>query len=158
MKQKIPLSTIMDELKENIEPKRQIILFKMILFNNYYAEYLLTFEKFRGRIKYSTNNLFWSKNNELLETKNVGIYGINKDEKWEKVLKDNQLKPLMISYLGIKAIMQNDKRIFEKWELSFDNLSDELNRSITNLKLIPKERLKKLDSLIEGIKKSGIPY
>ena len=148
----------MDELKENIEPKRQIILFKMILFNNYYAEYLLTFEKFRGRIKYSTNNLFWSKNNELLETKNVGIYGINKDEKWEKVLEDNQLKPLMISYLGIKAIMQNDKRIFEKWELSFDNLSDELNRSITNLKLIPKERLKKLDSLIEGIKKSGIPY
>ena len=35
----------MNELEENIEPKRQIVLLKMILFNNFYAEYLLKIEK-----------------------------------------------------------------------------------------------------------------
>jgi hypothetical protein len=143
----------MEELKGQIESERLFILSKMILFNNYYAEYLLSFDNFKGKISYSRNHLFWSKNNELLESRNVGFYGFNKDESFEKILEDNQLKPLLISYLGIKAVLQNDKRIFEKWKLSFENLSEELNNSIANLKLIPKEKLEELQSLIKEINK-----
>ena len=40
----------MNELEDNIEPKRQIVLLKMILFNNHYAEYLLTIERFKDKI------------------------------------------------------------------------------------------------------------
>lgn len=142
----------MEELRGQIEPSRLIILSKMIIFNNYYAEYLLTFNNFRDKINYSKNHLFWSKDNQLLESKNVKIYGFSKDESLKKIFEDPQLKPLMISYLGIKAIMQNDKRIFEKWKLSFENLSEELNNSIANLKLIPKEKLNTLQTLIKEIK------
>jgi hypothetical protein len=152
MKQ-IFIEKLMNELEENIEPKRQIILLKMILFNNYYAEYLLTFEKFKDRIDYSPNHLFWSKNNELMESKDIGIYGFDKHESIEIILKDEHLKPLLVSYLGIKAILQNDKRIFEKWKLSFDNLSEELYNSISNNELIPKDELEKLQILIKEINK-----
>lgn len=144
----------MDELKKQIEPERLFILSKMILFNNYYAEYLLSFDNFKNKLNYSRNHLFWSKNNELLESRNVGFYGFNKDESFEKILEDNQLKPLLISYLGIKAVMQNDKRIFEKWKLSFENLSEELNNSIADLKLIPKKKLEELQTLIKEINNS----
>ena len=69
----------------------------------------------------------------------------------EKILGDKQLKPLLISYMAIKAILQNDKRIFEKWELSFDNLSEELYNSISDNQLIPKDELEKLQGLIGEI-------
>ena len=142
----------MEKLKEQIEPARLLILSKMILFNNYYAEYLLSFDYLKDKITYSKNHLYWNKNNELLESEDVGIYGFNKNELFENILNDNQLKPLLISYLGIKAIMQNDKRIFEKWKLSFSNLSEELNKSIEDLKLIPKDKLTELQKIIEEIK------
>ncbi len=141
----------MNELEENIEPKRQIVLLKMILFNNFYAEYLLKIERFKDKINYSTNHLYWSKYNELLESKNIGFYGFNKNESMEKILGDKQLKPLLISYMAIKAILQNDKRIFEKWKLSFDNLSEELYNSISDNQLIPKDELEKLQGLIGEI-------
>lgn len=124
----------------------------MISFNKIYAEYLLTLKKFNKKINYSENHLFWSKKNELLESKQVGFYGITKDESWEEILEDNQLKPLLISYLGIKSIMQNDKKIFEKWQFSFENLSEELNNSINNQKIIPENELKKFHKLINEIK------
>ncbi len=143
----------MNELEENIEPKRQIMLLKIILFNNYYAEYLLKIERFKDRINYSPNHLYWSKNNHLVESKNIGFYGFNKNESIEKILGDKQLKPLLISHMAIKAILQNDKRIFEKWALSFDNLSDELYNSISEIELIPKEELEKLRGLIGEINK-----
>lgn len=142
----------MEELKELIEPNRFLILSKMILFNKIYAEYLLTLEKFNEKINYSENHLFWSNKNELLESKHVGFYGINKGESWEEILEDNQLKPLLISYLGIKSIMQNDKRIFDKWRLSFESIAEELNNSINNQKIIPENELKKLFKIIYEIK------
>ncbi len=145
----------MQELEGLIEPKRLLILSKMILLNNYYAEYLLTFEKFKERISYSGNHLFWSNKNELLESKNIGVYGFNKNESWENLLEDKQLKPLLISYLGIKAIMQNDRRIFEKWQLSFDNLAEELNNSVNAQEMVPKKKLKRFNELIDEIKKQG---
>ena len=57
---------MLDELKKLIEPNRYSILSKIILFNRTYAEYLLNFEKFKNRINYSENHLFWSNKNELL--------------------------------------------------------------------------------------------
>ena len=146
---------MLDELKKLIEPNRYSILSKIILFNRTYAEYLLNFEKFKNRINYSENHLFWSNKNELLESKHVGIYGFKNDESWNSILEDNQLKPLLISYLSIKSIMQNDKRIFEKWQFSFENLAEELNSSINNLKDIPEDMFKKFQKLIREIKDEG---
>lgn len=142
----------MEELKGKIESSKLVILSKIILFNNRYAEYLLSLNNFNDKITYSKNHLYWSKNNELLESEDVRVYGFNKNESFENVLNDNQLKPLLISYLGIKAIMQNEKRIFEKWKLSFSNLSEELNKSIEDLKLIPKDKLVELQKIIKEIK------
>ena len=109
---------MMEELKGLIEQNRFIILSKIVLFNNIYAEYLLTFKKFKKVINYSENHLFWSKKNELLESKHVGIYGI-KNKFLEQFIEDDQFKPLLISYLSIKSIMQNDKKVFEKWQVSY---------------------------------------
>ncbi len=67
-------------------------------------------------------------------------------------MEDDQLKPLLVSYLGIKAIMQNDTRIFEHWQLSFDNLAEELNNSVNKLKIIPEEELIRLNKIINEIK------
>ena len=145
----------MEELEALIEPNRLIILSKIILFNKKYAEYLLTFEKFKELINYSENHLFWSKNNRLLESKHIGIYGIKKEILREKIFEDGQLRPLLISYLGIKSILQNDKKIFEKWHLSFDNLAEELYNSINNQKIIPEDELKRFNKLINDIKEHG---
>lgn len=141
----------MDELKGQIEPERFFLLSKMILFNNYYAEYLLSFDNFKDKLNYSGNHLFWSKDNKLLESRDVGFYSFNKDESLEEILEDNQLKPLLISCLAIKAVMQNNRKIFGKWKLSFENLSEELSNSIANLELIPKEKLEELQLLIKEI-------
>jgi hypothetical protein len=145
----------MEELKGLIEPDRFLILTKMILFNKNYAEYLLTIKKYKEKITYSENHLFWSNKNQLLESKHVGIYTIKKDESWEEIFGDNQLKPLLISYLGIKSIMQNDRKIFEKWRLSFENLADELTNSIDSQQIIPEDELKKFKKLINEIKDQG---
>jgi len=145
----------MEELKKLIESNKFLILSKMILFNRNYAEYLLKSEEYKEKINYSENHLFWSKKNELLESKHVGIYGIGKDESWEVIFEDNQLKPLLISYLGIKSIMQNDKKIFEKWQLSFDSLTDELYNTINSQKTIPEDKLKIFNKLISEIKSQG---
>ena len=51
--------------------------------------------------------------------------------------------------------MQNDKRIFEKWQFSFENLAEELNSSINNLKDIPEDMFKKFQKLIREIKDEG---
>jgi hypothetical protein len=141
----------MEELDEYIEPGRKTVLLKMILFNNYYAEYLLTFEKFKDKISFSKNHLFWSKDNTLIESKNIGIYGFNNNEDWGDLLKDEYLKPLFISYLSIKAVMHNDKKIFEKWEMSFESLSGELSNSIKNLSSISEEQREKLNKMIDDL-------
>ena len=143
---------MLDELKKFIEPNRYSILSKIILFNKTYAEYLLNFKKFKDRIIYSENHLFWSNKNELLESEHVGIYGFKKDQYWDTILEDNHLKPLLISYLSLKSIMQNDKKIFNKWQFSFENLAEELNNSINNLEDIPEDMLKKFRKLIREIK------
>ncbi|MEJ2615256.1 MAG: hypothetical protein P8Z35_09865 [Ignavibacteriaceae bacterium] len=143
-----------DELKKLIEPNRFLILSKLLLFNKIYAEYLLNFEKYKNRINYSENHLFWSNKNELLESKHVGIYGFNKKESWDSILEDNQLNPLLISYISIKSIMQNDKKIFDKWQLSFDNLAEELNNSINNVEDMPEDILTKFKNLISDIKEN----
>jgi len=109
-------------------------------------------DKFKDLINYSENHLFWSDKNELLESEHVGIYGINKDESWDSILEDNQLKPLLISYLGVKSILQNDKKIFDKWHFSFKNLAEELNNSINDVEDIPEDMLRKFQKLIGEIK------
>ncbi|MFZ0452334.1 MAG: hypothetical protein WCE54_15265 [Ignavibacteriaceae bacterium] len=144
----------MDELEGLIEPNRYLILSKLILFNKTYAEYLLNFEEIKNKIDYSENHLFWSNKNELLETRHIGIYGFNKDESRDSILEDNQLKPLLISYLSIKSIMQNDKKIFNKWQLSFNNLAEELNNSINEADNIPEDKLEIFQKLIKEIKKN----
>ena len=69
-------------------------------------------------------------------------------------MEDNQLKPLLISYLSIKSIMQNDQRIFDKWHFSFDNLAEELINLINNVDKIPEDKLIKFHKLIKEIKES----